>query len=322
MVDKIAGCLFGGALGDALGYPIEFDKVDQIDPKHDFTKISGPLLISDDTQMTLFTANALLLNSDLADNTWACYQDWLETQFKHDQTELSHRPVSWLMEYSEMYASREPGRTCLSALMRGIPGTLNEPVNQSKGCGAVMRVAPLTFASRNEDIYLLAARNSALTHGHPMSILASAALVGILKHILAGQDIAKSITLMRQELKSSFNYNELVAFDELIQEAVWLSTSAEDDLQAISQLGEGWIAEETLAIAIYCALKYQDDLTKALQVAVIHDGDSDSTGAVTGQILGAKLGFEKLPQDQIARLDALRPLTKMVKQMTDDAHTK
>lgn len=101
-----------------------------------------------------------------------------------------------------------------------------------------------------------------------------------------------------------------------------MSTSAEDDLQAISQLGEGWIAEETLAIAIYCALKYQDDLTKALQVAVIHDGDSDSTGAVTGQILGAKLGFEKLPQDQIARLDTLRPLTKMVKQMTDDTHTK
>lgn len=321
-MDKIAGCLFGGALGDALGYPIEFDKVDQIDPKHDFTMISGPLLISDDTQMTLFTANALLLNGDLADNTWTCYQDWLETQFKHDQTELSHRLVSWLMEYPEMYASRAPGRTCLSALMRGIPGTLNEPINQSKGCGAVMRVAPLAFASRNEDIYLLAARNSALTHGHPMSILASAALVGILKHVFAGRDIAKSITLMRQELQSRFNYNELVAFDELMQQAVWLSTNAEDDLQAISQLGEGWIAEETLAIAIYCSLRYQDDLAKALQVAVVHDGDSDSTGAVTGQILGAKLGFEKLPKDQIARLDALRLLTKMAKLMTDDAHMK
>lgn len=101
-----------------------------------------------------------------------------------------------------------------------------------------------------------------------------------------------------------------------------MSTNAEDDLQAISQLGEGWIAEETLAIAIYCSLRYQDDLAKALQVAVIHDGDSDSTGAVTGQILGAKLGFEKLPKDQIARLDALRPLTKMAKLMTDDAHMK
>lgn len=279
-------------------------------------------MISDDTQMTLFTANALLLNGDLVDNTWACYQDWLETQFKHDQTELSHCPVSWLMEYPEMYASRAPGRTCLSALMRGIPGTLNEPINQSKGCGAVMRVAPLAFASRNEDIYLLAARNSALTHGHPMSILASAALVVILKHVFAGRDIAKSVILMRQELKSRFNYNELVAFDELMQQAVWLSTNAENDLQAISQLGEGWIAEETLAIAIYCSLRYQDDLAKALQVAVIHDGDSDSTGAVTGQILGAKLGFEKLPKDQIARLDALRPLIKMVKLVTDDAHTK
>ena len=60
-------------------------------------------------------------------------------------------------------------------------------------------------------------------------------------------------------------------------------------------LGEGWVAEETLAIAIYCSVKYQDDFSKALCVAVNHDGDSDSTGAVTGNILGAYLGYEKIP---------------------------
>ena len=81
-IDRLAGCLLGGALGDALGYPIEFEEVSQMSQDHDFDKIVGKLIVSDDTQMTLFTANALLLEGNLRINTWNCYQDWLETQFK------------------------------------------------------------------------------------------------------------------------------------------------------------------------------------------------------------------------------------------------
>lgn len=68
-VDRLAGCLLGGALGDALGYPIEFEKISQMSQDHDFDKIIGRFIVSDDTQMTLFTANALLLEGDLHINT-------------------------------------------------------------------------------------------------------------------------------------------------------------------------------------------------------------------------------------------------------------
>lgn len=315
-IDQLAGCLLGGALGDALGYPIEFEKVSQMSQDHDFDKIVGKLIVSDDTQMTLFTANALLLDGNLRINTWNCYQDWLETQFKQGKSELSHRPISWLMEYPEMYASREPGRTCLMTLMRGIPGDLNEPINQSKGCGALMRVAPLAFIDR-EDPYSVAIENSALTHGHQMSHIASAALVGLLRYISEGETLCDSVSLMRQDIKRIFMDSlEVKVFDDLLQQAILASEKDFDDMEIISRLGEGWVAEETLAIALYCSLKYSNDLKKALRVAVFHDGDSDSTGSVTGQILGTLLGAKKLPQEEIERLDLLEPLMKMIERLS------
>lgn len=315
-IDQLAGCLLGGALGDALGYPVEFEKVSQMSQDHDFDKIVDKLIVSDDTQMTLFTANALLLDGNLRINTWNCYQDWLETQFKQGKSELSHRPISWLMEYPEMHASREPGRTCLMTLMRGIPGDLNEPINQSKGCGALMRVAPLAFIDR-EDLYLVAIENSALTHGHQMSHIASAALVSLLRYISEGETLCDSVSLMRQDIKRIFMGSlEVKVFDDLLQQAIFASEKDFDDMEIISRLGEGWVAEETLAIALYCSLKYSNDLKKALRVAVLHDGDSDSTGSVTGQILGTLLGAKKLPQEEIKRLDLLEPLMKMIERLS------
>ncbi len=68
-------------------------------------------------------------------------------------------------------------------------------------------------------------------------------------------------------------------------------------------MGEGWVAEETLAIALYCSLKYENDFDKALIASVNHNGDSDSTGAVTGNILGAYLGMSKIPQKYIDNLE-------------------
>lgn len=262
-IDQLAGCLLGGALGDALGYPVEFEKVSQMSQDHDFDKIVGKLIVSDDTQMTLFTANALLLDGNLRINTWNCYQDWLETQFKQGKSELSHRPISWLMEYPEMYASREPGRTCLMTLMRGILGDLNESINQSKGCGALMRVAPLAFIDR-EDPYSVAIENSALTHGHQMSHIASAALVSLLRYISEGETLCDSVSLMRQDIKRIFMGSlEVKLFDDLLQQAIFASEKDFDDMEIISRLGEGWVAEETLAIALYCSLKYSNDLKKS-----------------------------------------------------------
>ncbi len=81
---------------------------------------------------------------------------------------------------------------------------------------------------------------------------------------------------------------------DAIDKAIELSENQEEDLKNIHELGEGWVAEETLAIALYCSLRYQNDFSAGIISAVNHKGDSDSTGAVTGNILGAWLGYEQI----------------------------
>ena len=88
-----------------------------------------------------------------------------------------------------------------------------------------------------------------------------------------------------------------------MQLAIKLSQSGIDDRDAVHQLGEGWVAEETLAIAVYCALKYEQDFDRAVIAAVNHNGDSDSTGAVCGNLLGAYLGYEAIPQKYLEHLE-------------------
>jgi ADP-ribosylglycohydrolase len=103
-------------------------------------------------------------------------------------------------------------------------------------------------------------------------------------------------------------------FTELIKKAVELSKKNIPDIEAIHMLGEGWVAEETLAISIYCALKYQDDFKKAIISAVNHKGDSDSTGAVTGNILGAYLGLSAIPDEYLDKLE----LKDVIIELADD----
>jgi len=68
------------------------------------------------------------------------------------------------------------------------------------------------------------------------------------------------------------------------------------------RLGEGWLAEEALAIAVYCAL-VAEDFAHGVKLAVNHSGDSDSTRAMTGNILDALVGAAGIPQGWLERLE-------------------
>ena len=75
-----------------------------------------------------------------------------------------------------------------------------------------------------------------------------------------------------------------------------------------------WMAEETLAIALYCSLRYQDDFSAALTASVNHNGDSDSTGEVTGNIMGALHGFEAIEDKWKKDLE----LSEVIMEMAED----
>ena len=338
-LNKFKGCLIGGAVGDALGYAVEFLPAVSIFQKYGEKGITeyelhhGAAEISDDTQMTLFTATGLLVGTtrgmtrgimgDYAECYIAySYRDWYRTQTeKYPLPEEYH--YSWLVNVPEMFNRRAPGNTCLSALAQGGNGTLENPLNHSKGCGGIMRVAPigLYFCDKRhdpEEIDIIGAKAAVLTHGHELGYIPAAMLVHIILKISEYGDTILEATkdamcMMPVIFHNAKHMNELLT---LIQKAIALTEENTDDLDAIRQLGEGWVAEETLAIAVYCALKYSNDFEKGIIAAVNHDGDSDSTGAVAGNILGAALGFDAIPQKYLNNLE----LKDIILEIAEDLH--
>ena len=329
---SIYGCLIGGAIGDALGTPVEFMRWSDIQRRYgeegiqslemDFEQ--GLALISDDTQMTLSTANGLLMYDTYRmlfkeapapeQCIYEAYRDWYHCQCSARMPKDNH---SWLSDLQEMHERRAPGNTCMSALRTGEAGSIEKPINHSKGCGGIMRVAPVALwgiGKRSvEAIDRLAARAAALTHGHPLGYMPSAALADIISRILAGtKDMQDVIDATRDAMKSLFGaeayLNELL---RIMDQAVELTRNDHSDVENIHAIGEGWTGEEALGIAIYCSVKYQDDFSGAIIAAVNHNGDSDSTGAIAGNIVGARLGVEAIDGKWLRGLELKNAILEM-----------
>ena len=334
-VDKFRGCLIGGAAGDALGYPIEHLTENFLFATFgengitEYRPLKGMARISDDTQMTMFTANGLLFGT-----TRGCtrgimgtypsyvahsYRDWYKTQFESYEHCNRKFITSWLMHVPEMFAARGPGRTCLTSIDAGCYGTIEKPINDGKANGGVMRIAPvgLYFGDSRMAplaVDLMGADVAALTHGHEMGYIPAAMLVHIVRLVSHNDEITLKDAVLDSKIAMEMLFpdaKDLPGFLKLVDKAVELSESDLADLEAIHKLGKGWLGDEALAISIYCALKHRDDFDKALIAAVNHSGDSDSTGAITGNILGAYLGLSKIPKKYTDNLELVDVLTEL-----------
>lgn len=337
-LDKIRGGLFGGAVGDALGYPVEFLLEDEIKKQYgedgiqeySFFYEDGVAVISDDTQMSLFTANGILfgdtrgclrgIQSSPSNYVLMAYKDWFYTQTGEKYNEQT---VSWLLDIPELYHMRAPGTTCMSALNSICRGYAKKPINQSKGCGGIMRVAPLGLHYHSVSRKKLDAEGAniaALTHGHPLGYIPAAILTHIVNVGVYGgctigntlEDAVKEALQVASELFEEKHYFDKL--NKLVDKAINFSKNNSKDSENIHELGEGWVAEETLAIAIYCSLRYCSDFSKGIIAAVNHSGDSDSTGAVTGNILGAWLGYKAIEDKWKQNLE----LKDVILEMADD----
>ena len=336
--DKFRGCLIGGAAGDALGYAVEFMREIRIFFQYGENGITeyelkdGKARISDDTQMTLFTAAGLLVGTTrgmmrgimgkYSEYILHAYKDWLKTQ-ERKYPLLDEQHASWLVNVPELVERRAPGNTCLAALRMDVYGTIEEPINNSKGCGGVMRVAPIGIYFNGKDVPVqdiarIGAEAAALTHGHILGWMPAAALVQIIHEVSQdGVGIREAVKHTLDTVRAMWpETREREYFTVLIEMAVELVDEDISDLDAIHKLGEGWVAEETLAIAVYCALKYENDFDRGLIASVNHNGDSDSTGALTGSILGAKLGLTGIPEKYVKNLE----LKDVIMEIADDLY--
>lgn len=321
-VERIKGCLLGGAVGDALGSPVKFLEWPAIDARFgpqgivDFAPAYGICgAISDDTQMMLFTAEGLLRAYVLGSSRQACHVPsiihhallrWLLTQDYPAAIPVDRD--GWLIEHVELWSRRAPGTTCLSALKASARlGAVAE--NNSKGCGALVRVAPCAFFANAFDY---AAQSGRLTHGHPTGYMAAGLFADILQRVVDLQD-----SLEHAVTQSLVKYGHLPGMEEtrsLIERVLFFFYEGyKPTPQRIADFGGGWVAEEALAIGLWCALTARS-LEEGVIAAVNHSGDSDSTGILAGQLLGAQYGAAAIPARWFEHLE----LREVIAQVAED----
>jgi len=294
LISKYQGCLLGLAIGDAIGAPVEFLRLPEIKKQYgkdgiaDFHGWRGfkPGSYTDDTQMSLATAVGCI----------RAYQRWDGKGICHPLSVVYHCYLDWLGSQNDLEQRRGPGRTCLSALRSGKMGTIEEKINDSKGCGGVMRTAPVGLVFSSDRAFQEGAEYAAITHGHPSGYLTAGFLSAMVSYIIEGNTLTDAIDRCIGQLVKYEEYSETL---EKIQLAQKLSGSPKAVEESIQTIGEGWVGEEALAISLYCSLKFSDNFKRGVLAAVNHSGDSDSTGSIAGAILGTLLGVELIPETWI-----------------------
>lgn len=309
------GCLLGGAVGDALGHPVESLTLDEI--KNRFgadgirnpirSEVTGKALISDATQMTIFTVDGLLWADSRARNkglyayvpcVFYAYQKWYFTQTGHfADKDYEFLLKGEVLEWEELFVRRAPETATLDALagsIRSKYGTTRNRINSSQGCGAVVRTAPvgMYFLADPEKAFQIGIETGALTHGHPDSYLTAGFFAETIALILSGLELEQAITTALQTLKRK---KEGKTSFELISRALAAATSDRDPKLVMEDLGDGWTGGEAMARGLYCALRHRDDFETAVCLAVNQNGNSSDPAAICGNLLGASLGSLEIP---------------------------
>ncbi len=313
-----SGCLFGLAFGDALGKPTEFLRVDEITACYGSDgprELDGePALVTDDTQMTLAVGWALL---DVGP------QATPDDVARHLRT----RFVAWAASPDN---NRAPGTTCLRAcagLSTGVPWR-EATVDGSKGCGANMRVAPVGLIG-SYDLATLAAiaqLQAALTHGHPTALAASDLTAYAVRVSRDGAALSDVPEMLRERCHTQREVYHGDWLGDLWQRpgvdspAAFIARGWDECRMVLDRLddalrhwnladdpcgltGDGWIAEEALATALLCAVRFADDPVGALARAAMTSGDSDSIACLAGAFIGASRGMSAWPTDWARRIE-------------------
>ena len=335
--DRIRGAMIGCAAGDALGYPVKVLSEAAIVERYGLRGITaydldenGTARITADTQLMLLSANGILfahtrgalrgIMAPVYQYFDAFYMDWYRLQ----TTERASRSrVGWINAYPALSAKRAPSPTSMRVFSSDKFGSMDEPVNDSKGSGCLLRAVPIGLSYSDDPAYILdlAANTAALTHGNEVAWVASGVLALIISLIIHQElSIAEAVNETLKALDKSFP-DSRKAVHELLS-SIWsarpLATSASSDLDAIHALGEGWVANEALAIGILCALRYENDIAGAMTCAANHGGNSNATAAIAGMLVGARIGFNAIPDRFVDRLELVDVILELADDVTTD----
>ena len=320
---RFEGSLLGGACGDALGYPVEHKSYSAIIAKYGENGIqamsideSGEALITDDTQMTIYTAQGLIhalkhnsSSDEMVVEVHKSYLRWIGSLL-HNQPELTdlYRALYSADEllHNDLLESGENrgldkkmcrGGSTFTALLSGNRYSTSNPAPEGVRCGTIMRSAPIALCCyRNPELaFSVGCECAALTHGDPTAYLSAGVMCMLISHLLSGMEMREAIDHSLQYLGKQPNSTLLL---HVLQKGVNLAQSPSlRPIDDIKQIGKGWRADENLSIVLYCCIRFDKNVKDALLACVNHDGDSDSVAAVCGNVMGAYVGRGGLPEE-------------------------
>jgi len=176
-----------------------------------------------------------------------------------------------------------------------------------------MRSAPAGLFQRFDprQAFELGARSAAITHGHPSGYLSAGMMAAVIRYIMDGLEIHAAVEESMQILREWKGHEETL---RALTRALDLAKAGSGDHpQVIHSIGGGWVGEEALAVALYAVLT-ASSYVEAIRIASNHDGDSDSTASIAGQIWGAWKGIDGIPYEWVASLDVLASLLHLIRQ--------
>ena len=277
--ERIEGVVFGTAIGDAIGYQVEFQRVMPSAPVVTGMNAS-PCLYSDDTQMMRAVFEGLLRARTWKDVTKSA-------------REVAEEFVAWSKSPEN---NRAPGNTCMAAcsnLARG-DSWMESGIPDSKGCGSAMRAMAygVWFHERPtwKEAAAWAAAHGTMTHGHPAASAAAAALAAAVHTLLnEGGPLAFHDAV---EAAACFD----VDTSKMISQAATLAKgpNAREPDEVLSQW-QGWTGDEAVAAALYVFLRHPEDFKAAILEAANSPGDSDSIACMVGALVGAHMGVKSIP---------------------------
>ncbi len=309
---RVLGSIMGLAVGDALGAPVEFTNQSALISKYGEDGITEleesygvPGAYTDDTQMSLATADGIIAartaertpGAGRVDPSPFIYQEYIQ----------------WYISQSDPKERRGPGGTCMGALRGGVAGSVgSRPLNDSKGCGGVMRVAPVGLVYTSDaDAWEHGCGSAALTHSHPGGYLPAGFLAVMLRRILDHGSAMVSVGALTDAFDAGMDLLEAAPKESKRDHFAGLMVQARNmarqekwgDELAMRKLGAGWCGDEALALTVFIAFRYPTDFRSAVQKAVLYSGDRDSVGSITGALMGALLGAEAIPETWVAAID-------------------
>ena len=326
------GCLLGMAVGDAMGYTVDSRNLEQICLDYGpngllgYDLVNGRAEVTSYTQLAAFSANGILMGLTRnrltgRDTPLVRYVGLAIREWSRSQTFRTGEPnFCWLSTLPDLKRRRCMDTWMLSILEKPPLGTMEAPTNRSSHPAALTAVIPLAMLAdaihlSQEEINHMGAQIVAMTHGNPEAFLSGAVLTHLLSRVLQEPSLPLELLIpdVCDALQLQFGrlYTQTATIRELLQLALML---AKDDsvssMEAMEKLG-CHSAGEVLAGAVYACVTCGEDFDTAIITAVNHSGRSAAVGAITGALLGARLGFEALPEFYLESLEPLHILLEL-----------